>query len=105
MITYYAKRSSTTAHTDEDRAMSSADVYKGESFDEAKAQLVAYMRREVQSRTEGSYITSSGLRQAADIMDAEPKVRAMSFDYVCKAWERETATAGILQYQIVRVER
>jgi len=77
-VRYFATRDSATAWRDEDRAMAHATIYSGDSLDEAREALKAYLLREAGHLMEGRSVTKPGdlwaIKRAAGLADLAQNV-------------------------------
>jgi hypothetical protein len=107
-IRFYAKRDNAKQGLgDYDRAMCHADIYGGDSFEDAKAALVAYIEDEAQYAIENTYryTRASSLRRAADLLEAAEAVAGIKGLPTNEAWTRASIVGAGIEYTLIRVER
>ncbi|QHB37407.1 hypothetical protein I5G58_gp105 [Mycobacterium phage BirdsNest] len=109
MIRYFATRDSKGARTDEDAAMAHVSIYSGESLDEARVALRDYMRKEADWLVSDRYRSATGLRRAADILEAADRVMALEpaegVPWSQAAVSSQTGDTVELVWKIIRTER
>lgn len=103
-ISFYATRDSATAWRDEDVAMAHAKIYSGDSLDEARAELRAYILREVDWLVGSTYRSARSLRRAAELLEASEAVRSLKPQEGERWSAAEVESAGLI-WKIIRVER
>ena len=108
-VRYLASRDSRGARTDEDAAMAHARIYAGGDLAEAQAALKAYMVKEADWLAEPRYRSATGLRRAADILEASEQVATLAPEEG-KPWSKaevvtQTGDTVALVWSIVRIER
>jgi hypothetical protein len=103
-VSFYATRDSATAWRDEDVAMTHASIYSGDSLDEARAALKAYIVGEVEWLVGRTYRSATGLRRAAELLEASNAVLSLA-PQEGEAWSAAKVEAAGLIWKIVRVER
>lgn len=112
-ITYHASRDTASPQaTDEDRAMAHVSIYNGADLTEARDALHAYMETEIRYLTSrgatGGYLSATGLRRAADLIDALAKIPSLAT--VTQpgphrpGWSKDSFEAAGLLWSIVRIE-
>lgn len=102
--TYFATRDTDDERaTDETRAMAHVSIYSGDSLEEAREALIAYMQKEVAWLT-GQYVSPTSLRRAAEILEVIDKVKGLK-PMTGKKWSAESIEAAGLIWQIGRVVR
>jgi hypothetical protein len=107
-IRFYAKRDSAKENLgDYDRAMCHADIASGESFEDVRAALVAYIEGEAQYAIESTfkYTRASSLRRAADLLEGAEAAGNIAALPTNKAWTSASIVAAGIEYTLIRVER
>lgn len=103
-VSFCVTRDSATAWRDEDVAMAHVSIYQGDSLDEARAVLRAYIVDEAEWLVGGAYRSATSLRRAAELLEAADGALSLSPEEG-KRWSVARIESAGLIWRIIRVER